>query len=91
VKTQWAAGEIYKLDSVYNQAQELGTYWVNGLGPDSAQGLMAGLRAVTVEQVRSVAQRLFPEDQLSVAVLVPDPTRRAAPAPAGPRPALGRH
>ena len=91
VKTQWAAGEIYKLDSVYNQAQELGTYWVNGLGPDSAQGLMAGLRAVTAEQVRSVAQRLFPDDQLSVAVLVPDPTRRLAPAPAGPRPALGRH
>jgi zinc protease len=91
VKTQWAAGEIYKLDSVYNQAQELGTWWVNGLGPDSAQRLMAGLRAVTGEQVRSVAQRLFVDDRLNVAVLVPDPTRRAAPAAVRPRPALGRH
>jgi zinc protease len=91
VKTQWAAGEIYKLDSVYNQAQELGTWWVNGLGPDSAERLMMGLRAVTGEQVRSVAQRLFADDRLNVAVLVPDPTRRTPPAPAGPRPAPGRH
>lgn len=91
VKTQWAAGEIYKLDSVYNQAQELGTWWVNGLGTDSAERLMSGLRAVTGEQVRSVAQRLFSDDRLNVAVLVPDPTRRAPPAPAGPRPAPGRH
>lgn len=91
VKTQWAASEIYKLDSVYNQAQELGTWWVNGLATDSAVRLMAGLRAVTGEQVRSVAQRLFAEDRLNVAVLVPDPSRRAPPAPSGPRPTLGRH
>jgi zinc protease len=91
VKTQWAAGEVYKLDSVFNQAQELGTWWINGFGPDGAARLMAGLRAVTAEQVRSVAQRLFPDERLNVAVLVPDPTRRASPAAAGPRPALGRH
>jgi zinc protease len=91
VKTQWAAGEIYKLDSVYNQAQELGTWWVNGLASDSAVRLMAALRAVTAEQVRSVAQRLFPDERLNAAVLVPDPTQRSAPAGRGPRPASGRH
>ena len=91
VKTQWAAGEIYKLDSVYNQAQELGTWWVNGLGPGNAARLMDALRGVTAEQVRSVAQRLFPEERLSVAVLVPDPSQRSTPARTGPRPALSRH
>jgi zinc protease len=91
VKTQWAAGEIYKLDSVFNQAQELGTYWINGLGNDSVKKLMSGLKAVSGEQVRSVAQRLFPPDRLNVAVLVPDPTRRSPSAPAGSRPALSRH
>ena len=91
VKTQWAAGEIYKLDSVVNQAQELGTYWVNGLDIQSGERLMAQLRAVTAEQVRSVAQRHFSDDRLSTAVLVPDPTRRAPAAPVGPRPVLGRH
>lgn len=91
VKTQWAAGEIYKLDSVYNQAQELGTWWINGLGPGSAARLMDALRGVTAEQVRSVAQRLFPEERLNVAVLVPDPSQGGAPARTGPRPVLGRH
>ena len=31
VKTQWISGEIYKLDSVNNQARELGSYWIQGL------------------------------------------------------------
>lgn len=93
VKTQWAASEIYKLDSVYNQAQELGTWWVNGQGIDASGRLMEALRSVTADEVRDVARRLFPDERLSLAVLVPDPTRRAAPAPApsGPRPVLGRH
>lgn len=91
VKTQWAAGEIYKLDSVYNQAQELGTWWVNGLGVDSPEQLMAGLRSVSADEVRSVAQRLFPQERMSVGVLLPDPSKRLPTAPAGPRPALGRH
>jgi zinc protease len=30
VKTQWVASEIYKKDSVFNQARELGSYWVQG-------------------------------------------------------------
>jgi zinc protease len=30
VKTQWVASEVYKLDSVMNQARELGSYWVQG-------------------------------------------------------------
>jgi len=91
VKTQWAAGEIYKLDSVFNQAQELGTYWVNGMDVQSGERLMAQLRAVTAERVRDVAQRHFSDDRLNMAVLVPDPTRRATVAPVGPRPVMGRH
>jgi zinc protease len=27
VKTQWVASEVYKLDSVFNQARSLGSYW----------------------------------------------------------------
>ena len=91
VKTQWAAGEIYKLDSVFNQAQELGTYWVNGMDVQSGERLMAQLRAVTAERVRDVAQRHFSDERLNTAVLVPDPTRRTPTAPVGPRPVLGRH
>jgi zinc protease len=93
VKTQWTAGEIYKLDSVFNQARELGTYWINGMDVDTGERLMAALRQVTAEQVKSVAQRYFSDEQLTTAVLMPDPNRRTAAsgAPAQSRPALNRH
>ncbi|MDZ4103024.1 MAG: pitrilysin family protein [Hydrogenophaga sp.] len=71
VKTQWTAGEVYKLDSVFNQAQELGSYWANGLDINTGDRLMARLRAVTAAQVQSVAQRHFSDAQLTTAVLVP--------------------
>ena len=91
VKTQWAASETYKLDSVFNQAQELGSYWVNGWGVDAGPQLMARLQEVTAEQVQSVAQRLFGDERLTTGVLVPDPTPPRAAPRSGPRPALTRH
>lgn len=71
VKTQWTASEVYKLDSVFNQAQEQGTYWLNGLPTDAGERLMAGLQAVTAERVRAVAQRYFIDRTLNTGVLVP--------------------
>jgi zinc protease len=92
VKTQWMAGEIYKLDSVFNQAQELGSYWVQGMDIDSGERLMSRLRQVTAAQVQAVAKRYFSDEQLTTAVLVPDPSRREAAEPrTTPRPALSRH
>jgi zinc protease len=73
VKTQWVAGEVYKLDSVMNQARELGGYWVQGLPLDSGEQLIARLRGVTAEQVKSVAARYFGDDQLTVGILRPQP------------------
>lgn len=72
VKTQWTAGEVYKLDSVFNQAQELGSYWANGLDIHTGDRLMTRLRAVTAAQVQAVAQRYFSDQQLTTAVLVPE-------------------
>lgn len=72
VKTQWTAAEVYKLDAVFNQAQELGTYWLNGLPLDTGERLLTRLRAVTAAQVQSVAQRHFAEARLTTGVLVPD-------------------
>lgn len=81
VKTQWAAGEIYKRDSVFNQAYELGNYWVNGLDMHTGERLMQALLGVSAAQVQSVAQRYFVQDKLTTAVLVPD-HKAAAPATA---------
>jgi zinc protease len=73
VKTQWVAGEVYKLDSLFNQARELGTQWAQGLGVDAGDRLIAQLRGVSAEQVQSVAQRYFGDDALTVATLLPQP------------------
>lgn len=78
VKTQWTAGEVYKLDSVFNQARELGQHWILGMDVDAGERIMARLRAVTPAQVQAVAQRHFGDERLTVAVLVPDAARRQA-------------
>jgi zinc protease len=86
VKNQWVASEVYKQDSVFNQARSLGTDWVSGFPPDADEKLIARLRAVTAEQVQSVAARYFGDDALTVATLLPQPVdknRKPRAAPAG--------
>lgn len=73
VKTQWVAGEVYKRDSLFNQAREIGTYWVLGLPLDTNDQLLARLRGVTAAQVKDVATRYFGDDQLTVGELLPQP------------------
>ncbi len=88
VKTQWVASEVYKLDSVFNQARALGSNWALDLPLDAGERLVERLRQVTAEQVRSVAARYFGDDQLTVATLrpqPPDPTRKLRTAPPGAR------
>jgi zinc protease len=88
VKTQWVSSEVYKLDSVMNQARELGSYWVQGLPVDAGSRLIAQLRKVTSAQVQAVASQYFGDDQLTVGVLLPQPidkTRKPRAAPAGAR------
>jgi zinc protease len=88
VKTQWVASEVYKLDSVMNQARELGNAWALGLPLDTGEQLIARLRQVTAAQVQAVAQTYFGDDQLTVAVLrpqPPDPSRKPRTPPPGSR------
>ena len=88
VKTRWVAGEVYQLDSVFNQARALGSNWVQGLPLDANERLIARLRAVTAEQVKAVAGQYFGDDQLTVAVLQPQPldkTRKPRTPPVGAR------
>ena len=88
VKIQWIASEVYKLDSVFNQARELGVNWINGFAIDSDERLIERLRAITAQQVQSVAARYFGDDALTVATLLPQPidkNRKPRTPPAGMR------
>lgn len=80
VRTQWVAGEVYKRDSLFNQAREIGTYWALGLPPETNDLLLARLREVTPQQVQDVAARYFGDDGLTVGTLLPQP-----PDPSHPR------
>jgi zinc protease len=86
VKTQWVASEVYKLDSVMNQARELGGDWVQGLPLDAGERLIQRLRGITAEQVKAVAAKYFGDDQLTVGTLRPqpvDPNRKPRTPPPG--------
>ena len=73
VKTQWVASQVYKRDSLMNQARELGSNWVEGFGLDADERLIERLRAVTAAQVQAVASKYFGDDQLTVGILRPQP------------------
>ena len=73
VKTRWIAAEVYKLDSVMNQARELGSAWLLGMPLDANERLIQRLRGITADQVKAVAAKYFGDDQLSVGILRPQP------------------
>ena len=85
VKTQWTASTVYARDSLYGQASDLGGNWVQGFPLDADDRLLKLLRTVTPEEVKSVAQRYFGDDQMTVGTLVPQPVKpgEKRPAPAG--------
>jgi len=89
VKTQWRAGEIFQRDSIFSQAQDLGSNWVEGLPLDVDRILLERLEQVTSAQLKSVAGRYFGDEQLTVGTLVPlpsDPSRPRRPPAAAAKP-----
>jgi zinc protease len=76
VKIQWVAGQVYKRDSLLDQAREIGSDWVLGLPPDADEQLIARLRGVTSQQLQAVAAKYFGDDQLTVAILRPQPVEK---------------
>ena len=90
VKTQWIAGEIYKLDSVMSQARELGSNWIQGLPLDAERPPdRSACAASRRSRCKAVAAKYFGDDQLTVGALRPQPVDPTA-NPARPRRAL-RH
>ncbi|MCF6236406.1 MAG: insulinase family protein [Gammaproteobacteria bacterium] len=74
VKAQVVASNVYELDSVFYQAMQIGMLETIGLGWPMLDEYVDKVRAVTAEQVRSVARKYLLKDQLTVAVLEPTST-----------------
>ncbi|MEY5002366.1 MAG: hypothetical protein RL678_175 [Pseudomonadota bacterium] len=73
VKAQVIAGQIYKRDSVFGQAMEIGSVELAGISHKQIDRMIERLSAVTPQQVQAVAQKYFSDDQLTVATLTPLP------------------
>ncbi len=85
-KTQVVAGQIYKLDSMFAQAMEIGQLESVGISHAQNRRIIEKLQAVSAEQVQAVARKYFRDEQLTVAELDPQAL------PKTPRPATAlRH
>jgi len=73
VKTQLIASQVYKRDSIFGQAMEIGVMEMSGLSHKNIDRIVERLKSVTPQQVQAVAQKYFGDDQLTVATLEPLP------------------
>lgn len=74
IKAQVIAGEVYELDGVQSQANQLGSLETVGLGYKALDDYVERILAITPEQIQQVAQKYFVEDQLTIGELVPQST-----------------
>ncbi|MGC2047694.1 MAG: pitrilysin family protein [Gallionella sp.] len=73
VKAQVTAAEVYKLDSLFYQAMQIGQMESFGLGHQAIPVMLDKLQLVTADQVQQVAREFLQDDNLTVAVLDPQP------------------
>jgi len=73
VKAQVTANEVYKRDSVFYQAMQIGQLETIGLGYKALPVMLQKIREVTAQQVQEVARDILKDDSLTVAVLDPQP------------------
>ena len=85
VKAQVVASHVFRLDSMFYQAMQIGQLESVGLSYRDLDTMVKKLQAVTAEQVREVAKKYVQDDSLTVAVLDPQPLEQKFPtaAPSG--------
>jgi zinc protease len=83
-KVQLLAQFMYRRDSFFAQAMEIGELESSGLSFRDADRIPERFKSITGEQVQSVAAKYLVDDGLTVAVLDPQPLARSVPARAAP-------
>ena len=73
IRNQLIAAKVYEKDSVYAQAKQIGSLETVGLGWQLMDEYVAHLSRVTPEQVQAVARKFLVTDNLTVALLEPQP------------------
>ena len=73
IKAQVVAHKVYEQDSVFYQAMQLGMLETIGLGWQKVDEYSEQIRAITAEQVQTVARKYLVEEGLTITVLEPLP------------------
>ena len=73
VKIAITAAQVYKRDSVFGQAMEIGSAEMGGLSWKQMDVWHNNLQQVTAMEVQAVARKYFVDDHLTVGVLDPQP------------------
>jgi zinc protease len=84
VKAQVTAAQVFSQDSVYGQASRIGMLETVGIPHETMELQVRKVQEITADQVREVARKYLVDDNLTVAVLDPQPLpggRRAPPPP----------
>jgi len=81
-RAQLVAAEVYKLDSMFGQAMEIGQIESAGLPYQKLDRMLQKLQKVSAAEVQAAAKKYFSDDTLTIGVLDPQPldgkSRRAA-------------
>ena len=83
-KVQLLSQLVYRRDSFFAQAMEIGELESSGLSFRDADRIPERFKAISAEQVQSVAAKYLIDEGLTVAVLDPQPLGRGTPAHTAP-------
>lgn len=72
-RAQLIAGQVYKLDSMFGQAMEIGQIEAVGLSWKDIDTLRERLQRISADDIQAVARKYFDDTSLTVGILDPQP------------------
>jgi zinc protease len=78
IKVRILSDQIYKRDSIFGQAMEIGTTEIAGFSWKDIDYILEKMQIITPEQLQAVAKKYLVDDGLTIAVLDPQGRKSAA-------------
>ena len=72
-RAQLVAAKVYKLDSTFGQAMEIGQAESSGIPYQKLDRMLEKLQQVSAAEVQAVAKKYFNDDSLTIGILDPQP------------------
>jgi zinc protease len=83
VKSQLLSSQIYKRDSIFAQAMEIGMSEMEGFSWRDLDKIISNVQKVSSKDIQNVIQKYLIDDHLTIAILDPQPLNSQAPMQPG--------